>query len=211
MNYMLIHTIAAVILKLAYLGVGLLLCFIGERLLVKGVYGQTTIEGEIAGGKWKLLTASPGIVFALCGLGIVLYAIVTPLTYEEGLHLSQDVNESSGTQAHEKENQHREEITSTKKSQLFDEQSAGSALRSRVAIYALQHKTSGLNNQDVTSDINQMPIKADAEPWPRTYERFRNILKKNPSALSKILFESDRKSTRLNSSHRLTSRMPSSA
>lgn len=74
---MLTHTLATVLLELAYLSTGILLCFMGLRLLEKGVESKIKLKGEIGGRKWALLTSSPGIVFALCGLGIILYAIVT--------------------------------------------------------------------------------------------------------------------------------------
>ena len=78
-------------------------------------------------------------------------------------------------------------IITTKRSKLFDQPSADAALSSRVAIYALQHRYSALVNQDVTSDIEQMPTEGNVEPWSQTYQRFGDILRKNPAALSKML------------------------
>lgn len=180
---MLIHTIAAVILKIAYLIVGCLLCFMGQRLLEKGVEGRTKLAGEVAGKKWVLLTSSPGIVFAVCGLGVIIYAIITPTVYEEKSdfahhdHLSSDIQASTETA----------QQPSTKSSRLFEQPSEDAALRSRIAIYSLQRKSIGLLDQDVAPLIRQMPTKADAEPWSSTYQRFGDILRMNPSALSKML------------------------
>jgi len=184
---MLTHTIAAVLLELAYLTVGVVLCFMGQRLLERGIEGRTRVEGNIAGGKWMLATSSPGIVFAVCGLGIIIYAIATPSIYEEKVSISAQTSQSSSSTTPQSESPQASAITSTQSSRLLQQPSAGTALLSRIAIYALQRKSRSLINQDIASDIQRMPTRPNDEPWPQTYQRFGQILQKNPSALLEVL------------------------
>lgn len=187
MSNMLIHTIAAVLLEISYLGVGLLLCFMGQRLLERGVESRTKVEAEIVGNKWMLLTSSPGIIFCVCGLGIIIYAIITQSVYEERMISPALTHESDNTQISSEISQKATSTTSSKSSRLFDQQTEITPLRSMVAIYAIQHRQNDIADQDVTTDINQMPTEADVEPWSQTYQRFGNILRKNPTALSNML------------------------
>jgi hypothetical protein len=69
-------TWAAVLLELAYLACGILLCFLGQHLLVKGVRGDFLGEGQVASRQFRLLTSSPGLVFLIAGLAIIVVAIV---------------------------------------------------------------------------------------------------------------------------------------
>lgn len=177
---MLTHTLAAVLLELAYLSAGILLCFMGLRLLEKGVESKMKLEGEIGGSKWALLTSSPGIVFALCGLGIILYAIVTATEYKETLKQS-NITQQTAEQAQQQFTQ------TTIQSRLFEQPSEFAALTSRVAIYALHHRNQQRDEQNVQAAIAKMPTSANTEPWPQTYDRFLDILGKNPAALSKML------------------------
>lgn len=184
---MLIHTVAAVILKIAYLVSGCLLCYMGQKLLEKGVEGRTKVEGEVAGNKWMLLTSSPGIVYAMCGLCIIIYTVITPTIYEEESSTVQNEPGAVGKTTPASSLQQYETITS-KSSRLIDQPSGDSALLiSRTALYALQHRNRGLVDQDVTSLIEKMPTAADQEQWSSTYRRFGEILRKNPSALLKML------------------------
>jgi len=79
------HTIAAIVMEVAYLATGLILCFVGKILLEKGIKGDFTGEGEVASKKFRIVTSSPGLVFLVCGLGIIIGAIVTQSKYVEGL------------------------------------------------------------------------------------------------------------------------------
>jgi len=73
-----VHIVATVFLRLAYLAAGLILAHIGRGLLEKGIRGDFAGEGEIASRKFKIITSSPGILFLIAGLGIVIAAIITP-------------------------------------------------------------------------------------------------------------------------------------
>lgn len=73
-----VHTVATVFLSLAYLAAGLILAHIGKGLLEKGIRGDFAGEGEIATRKFKIITSSPGILFLIAGLGIVIAAIISP-------------------------------------------------------------------------------------------------------------------------------------
>lgn len=179
---MITHTLAAVLLELAYLATGILLCYMGRKLLETGVESKTRLEGEIHGNKWVLLTSSPGIVFALCGLGIILYAIVTQSEYEETIgRVDPPPQNVDGGQNPE----HGQRVYS----KLFEQLSADAGLKTRVAIYALQHRALERVDQNVESLVKNMPTRADAEPWPQTHDRVAEILRKNPSSLSKILLQ----------------------
>ncbi|MFX0067361.1 MAG: hypothetical protein ACFFC7_35010 [Candidatus Hermodarchaeota archaeon] len=65
------------IIKFAQLGTGLVLCFLGKVLLEKGVRADFFGEGEIASKKLRIITSSPGIIFLIAGLSIVIFAIKT--------------------------------------------------------------------------------------------------------------------------------------
>ena len=185
---MLIHTIAAVILKIAYLIVGCLLCFMGQRLLEKGIEGRTKIEGDVAGKKWTLLTSSPGVVYAAFGLCIIVYAIITPTVYEETSSVVQQESKPANTPSSAQQNSQTETTTATKSSRLAEQPMDESALlRSRIALYSIHHKNMGIADQNVTNLIGQMPAKDNSEPWSITYQRFGEILRKNPSALLQML------------------------
>jgi hypothetical protein len=68
-------TAAAVLVKLAYLATGLVVCFLGKGMLEKGVSADFLGEGQIASRKLRIVTSSPGILFLLAGLAILLVAI----------------------------------------------------------------------------------------------------------------------------------------
>jgi hypothetical protein len=59
-----------------------------------------------------------------------------------------------------------------------------------IAIYGLQHEAIGRTIEDVTDEIGQMPKKPYLEQWADTYERFGNILRRNPYSLLKLLDDS---------------------
>jgi len=188
---MLIHTIAAVLLDIFYLLTGLTLCFIGQKLLVKGVEGRTKIEGEITGGKWSLNTTSPGIVFAICGLAIIIYAIITPSEYEN--KITEATVKSNNEQINSDLTAGITERNTRTTSRLFDQSSKDAALKSLVTIYAIQHKYQKLENNDVRIQIGEMPKKENQEPFTRTNQRFKEILKENPVALMNMLDQNEYK------------------
>lgn len=62
-------------MEVAYLATGIILCMIGKGLLEKGISGKFLAEGEIASRKFRMITSSPGLVFLVAGLVIVVSAI----------------------------------------------------------------------------------------------------------------------------------------
>ena len=180
MEEQLIHTTASIIMEIAYLATGIILCMIGKSLLEKGISSKFVAEGEVVSKKFRLITSSPGLVFLVAGMAIIIYAIITPSIFEKRVTSSEHFSESNDTLS-------SPETTSIVQSRLFDQSSFNAALSSRVAIYALQHRSLNLVNQDITIYMSQMPTEANVEPWTQTYNRFRNILRKNPTALLEIL------------------------
>jgi hypothetical protein len=87
---MLTHTVAAVILEIAYLVSGVILCYLGKGLLEKGITGGFHGEGEIVSNKFKLITSSPGIVYAVAGLVIVTVAVITPAEFADNAGTATD-------------------------------------------------------------------------------------------------------------------------
>ena len=69
------HIIASVVLRLAYLATGLLFCYFGKGLLEKGICGSFSADGAAASNKFKIVISSPGLVFAVAGMVIILMAI----------------------------------------------------------------------------------------------------------------------------------------
>ena len=72
-----LHTIAAVVFEIAHLTTGILLCVLGKSLLEKGIKGDFLGEGEVVSKKFRLVTASPGIVFLIAGLVVITTAVFT--------------------------------------------------------------------------------------------------------------------------------------
>ncbi len=68
-------TTAALIVKIAYLASGLVLCFLGKGMLEKGIVADFIGEGEVASRKLRIVTSSPGIVFLLAGLTALVIGI----------------------------------------------------------------------------------------------------------------------------------------
>ena len=179
---MLSHILAAVFLEIAYLATGIFLCFMGMRLLEKGIESKTRFEGEAVGQKWVLFTTSPGVVFVVCGVGIIIYAIVTQSEYKA--YLVERIKQDGQMQVAESGNG-----SILVQSRLLNEEaSAANSLNSRVAIYALRHKQRHQGQQDISALIAEMPTAADLEPWPKTYDRFARMLRENPTTLGEILF-----------------------
>jgi hypothetical protein len=72
-----IHTIASVTFEIAHLTAGIALCVLGKSLLEKGVRGDFTGEGEAASQKFRLVTTSPGLVFLVAGLVVIVATVFT--------------------------------------------------------------------------------------------------------------------------------------
>ena len=77
MNQETVRILAAVILEVIYVAAGLIICIIGRSLLEKGITGKFAGEGEIASKRFRFVTSSPGLVFLIAGLLIVVVAILT--------------------------------------------------------------------------------------------------------------------------------------
>lgn len=67
--------VAVVSLRVAYLAVGLGLCWIGRSLIERGVSADFKGEGAVARFRFKVVTASPGLVFGVAGLVVIGLAI----------------------------------------------------------------------------------------------------------------------------------------
>lgn len=72
-----LHTAAAMIFEIAHLATGIALCVLGKSLLEKGIRADFLGEGEIVSKKFRLVTASPGLVFLLAGLVVITAAVFT--------------------------------------------------------------------------------------------------------------------------------------
>ncbi len=83
MQEQIIHTFASVIMEIAYLATGIILCMIGKGLLEKGISGKFLAEGEVASKKFRLITSSPGLVFLVAGLVIVVSAIYRQADFKQ--------------------------------------------------------------------------------------------------------------------------------
>lgn len=77
MNQETFRIFTSAILEVSYLVTGLIICIIGKSLLEKGITGKFTAEGEVASKRLRLITSSPGLVFLIAGLMIVIVAIRT--------------------------------------------------------------------------------------------------------------------------------------
>jgi hypothetical protein len=78
------HMLFTVILDLGYLAAAIALCLIGKSLLEQGITGKFLADGEVASKKLRIATSSPGLVFLLAGLAIVLVTIVEKSEFQQG-------------------------------------------------------------------------------------------------------------------------------
>lgn len=74
--------LAAIVVKLAYLFSGLTLCLVGKSLLEKGISAHFRGEGEIASRKLRIVTSSPGIIFLIAGLAVLVFGIMHETSVE---------------------------------------------------------------------------------------------------------------------------------
>lgn len=73
---MTIPILSAIVLDILYLTAGIIICYIGKSLLEKGITGKFVGEGEVATKKFRIVTSSPGLVFLVAGLTIIVTAII---------------------------------------------------------------------------------------------------------------------------------------
>jgi len=66
---------AIVALRVAYLAIGFGLCLIGRSLIERGVSANFEGQGAITSMRFKVVTASPGLVFGVAGLAVIALAI----------------------------------------------------------------------------------------------------------------------------------------
>ena len=74
MSWFLLGTI---FLDIAAFATGIFLCYLGKDLLEKGISGSFIGEGEVASTQFKVITSSPGLVFAVAGLVVISTAILS--------------------------------------------------------------------------------------------------------------------------------------
>jgi hypothetical protein len=79
------HTLAAVLLEIAYLAAGVLLCYFGKDMLEKGIKGSFRGDGKAVSATFRVVTSSPGLVFMLAGLVIIGLAIRTQAKFSQGI------------------------------------------------------------------------------------------------------------------------------
>ncbi len=70
-----LFVIGTVVLDIAAFATGLTLCLFGKVLLEKGISGGFQGEGNVASNQFKIVTSSPGLVFAVAGLVVIGIAI----------------------------------------------------------------------------------------------------------------------------------------
>jgi hypothetical protein len=80
------YLVVIVVLEIVYLAVGLILCVIGKSLLEKGITGQFTAGGEVASRSFRIATSSPGLVFLLAGLAVVVSTVVEKSDYRTAIY-----------------------------------------------------------------------------------------------------------------------------
>jgi hypothetical protein len=85
-------------LKISYLLTGLAVCFIGKDLLIKGISSKFTAEGETSSKKLRIITTSPGLVFLIAGLTIIVTAIYRQTSFDETMFANNKPTESESTQ-----------------------------------------------------------------------------------------------------------------
>lgn len=90
MNQETVRVLAAVILEVIYVAAGLIICIIGRSLLEKGITGKFAGEGEVASRRFRFVTSSPGLVFLIAGLLIVVVAILTQVNIPVSVGASSD-------------------------------------------------------------------------------------------------------------------------
>ena len=72
-----VSTLAILLMKLAVLIVGYLLAKLGYLLLVQGITGQFKFKGEFQGIKADVISASPGTLFIVLSVVLLIIAVRT--------------------------------------------------------------------------------------------------------------------------------------
>lgn len=93
-----IQLVLLFVLKIVVFIIGYKVVFMGKDLLEKGVKGEFKFKSSIAGVKHDLVSASPGLLFLLLGVGLIAYAIgVTKITSYKQTTSGRETNTSTIT------------------------------------------------------------------------------------------------------------------
>jgi hypothetical protein len=86
----LITVLAILLFKLSVLVAGVLITWMGYKLMVKGVTGEFKFSSDFKGLKSGLASASPGLLFLLLGVMLLLAAVLKDKRFEtEGINSSE--------------------------------------------------------------------------------------------------------------------------
>lgn len=165
----LVHTIAVVLLKLANLTAGILLCFVGRGLFERGIKGDFTGEGNVSTVRFRLVTSSPGAIFLLAGLAIVISSIVTQTEFVE----------SSDSRKIE--------------TRMFGQEGTGklspeaSELHSMLTMYTQIHGTVGDDKAQADRLVKQIPTNPASGSIDSSGKLLRQLFEASPSSLLRLL------------------------
>ena len=86
-----------ILLKVAYLTCGIILCLIGNNLIRKGIETKFEGEGSFAKNSIRIVTTSPGLVFLVAGLIVIGTTIFQKTKIEEAYQFAVNQNNLNST------------------------------------------------------------------------------------------------------------------
>jgi hypothetical protein len=90
-----LNLVAVAILKIVVLSGGYFTIYLGYKLLVAGVKGEFKFRSSLAGAKADLVSVSPGSLFVLLGVALMVAAL--SIKFEMPLHQNIQTSAGSGT------------------------------------------------------------------------------------------------------------------
>lgn len=172
-----VHTISVVLLKLANLIAGILLCFLGKGLFERGIKTDFTGEGNVSTVRFRLVTSSPGAVFLLAGLAIVISSVVTQ---------TQFVESSEGRKVESRFMQD-EGLAKRIPSESGTLSPEASELRSMLTMYTQLHGTASDDKVQADSFVKQIPTTPPSGSVDFTRVLLRQLFDTSPSSLLRLL------------------------
>ena len=178
---MIAELFAVIALKLAHLVAGVIICFLGKSLLIRGVRADFLGEGEIDSKKLRIVTSSPGLIFLIAGLVIVITTIVTQAEYVHKL------NEEQLTLRFARPNQTASEKTNDSGT-ISDRARAASAL---AKIVANSTPPSKARSTDAVIILNTLSSKANVSSSENLIALLDELINEDPKSVT-YLFQDEK-------------------
>ena len=166
-----------VLLKLFQLSAGIILCFVGKSLLEKGVRADFFGEGEILSKKLRIITSSPGLVFLVAGLGIIIATIFTQAKIEQ-------VEPGTRTSVRFMDKSQETNLSPNAKEEL---KPTARIVISLASIYADSIDTKSIDSSTSQSILEQLKIGRAGRTNAEITKMLNTLIDKDPKSLANMI------------------------